>query len=298
MSRIKTNLRTMFVLLVAFALAGILFRQEGEVRQLRSTIAELTSPQSDRMGIWAATNPFPADIEELRRDAAEVTHLRNEIAQLRREQLETNAALHARIDELAAEMHAIPLNAGSKSSFNEFFGGFSRPVANASLAVSHAVALANSSPEEAARWVAALSPGEEQNQAALAVIDRWIGSDPLAAATWTAQFEEGPLREQSMALVARHWGLHDWNATAHWLEKLPMGSSRDAAIGAFVTSVDGYDIRLAAEWANQMQALDSRATRLEQTARRWLREDNAAARTWLEKAQLPAGMVERLLSAK
>ncbi len=29
-----------------------------------------------------------------------------------------------------------------------------------------------------------------------------------------------------------------------------------------------------------------------------LREDNAAARAWLEKAKLPAGIAERLLSAK
>jgi hypothetical protein len=101
-----------------------------------------------------------------------------------------------------------------------------------------------------------------------------------------------------MSIVARQWGQRDWNAAAGWLETLPMGSSRDAAIGAFVTSADGYDIKLALEWANQMEAPESRATRVENTARRWLREDNAAARAWLEKAQLPAGMAERLLSAK
>ena len=132
----------------------------------------------------------------------------------------------------------------------------------------------------------------------LAVINHWTGADPAAAAAWTTQFAEGPLRERAMSVVARQWGLRDWNATAGWLETLPMGSSRDAAIGAFVTSADGYDIKLALEWANQMEASDSRAMRVEETAQRWLREDNAAARAWLEKAQLPPGMAERLLSAK
>jgi hypothetical protein len=106
------------------------------------------------------------------------------------------------------------------------------------------------------------------------------------------------LREQALSAVARQWGLRDWNVTAGWLERLPMGPSRDAAIEAFVTSADGNDIRLALEWANRLEAPDSRASRVEGTARRWLREDRAAARAWLEKARLPAGMAERLLLAE
>src|SRR5258706_3523462 len=101
-----------------------------------------------------------------------------------------------------------------------------------------------------------------------------------------------------MSVVASQWGLRDGNATGGWLETLAVGSSRDAAIGAFVTSADGYDIKLALEWANQMEAPDSRAMRVEDTARRWLREDNAAARAWLEKAKLPAGVGQRPLVAK
>jgi len=106
------------------------------------------------------------------------------------------------------------------------------------------------------------------------------------------------LREKAMSVVARQWGLRDWNAAAGWLGTLPMGSSRDAAIEAFVMSADGYDIKLALEWANQIEAPESRTTQVEQTARRWLREDSAAARAWLGKAKLPPGIAERLLSAK
>jgi len=74
-----------------------------------------------------------------------------------------------------------------------------------------------------------------------------------------------------------------------------LGSSRDVAIGAFVTSADGYDIKLALEWANQMEAPDSRATRVEDTARRWLREDDAAARAWLVRP-LVHGQASSLVS--
>jgi len=275
----------MFVLVAALVLAGIVFRQEMEMRRMRAGIAELTSLPREGSAMSTATNSLPADIEELRREIAEAHGLRAEIAQLRRQQVETSA----RMDKLALEVSAMLGN----------LNPWSDSVApNASPLVSQASSLAQSSPEEAARWVAALPPGKEQERAAQAVIESWIRTDPAAAAAWTTQFAEGPLREEAMSVVARHWSMRDWNATAGWLEKLPAGSSRDAAIGSFVTGADGYDIKLALEWANQLEAPESRIMRVEHTARRWLREDNAAARAWLEKAQLPSGLAERLLSAK
>ena len=271
----------------ALVVAGVVFRQAKEMDRLRAVIAELTSLPREGAAISTVTNPLPADIEELRREAAEVHRLRAEITQLRREKVESKA-LQARIDKLTLDLN-------QRSGSIDIFGDYDPP---ASPLVLQASSLAQSSPEEAARWAAALPPGKEQDWAVLAVINHWTGTNPVAAAAWTTQFAEGPLRERAMSVVARQWGQRDWNAAAGWLETLPMGSSRDAAIGAFVTSADGYDIKLALEWANQMEAPESRATRVENTARRWLREDNAAARAWLEKAQLPSGMAEQLLSAK
>jgi hypothetical protein len=132
----------------------------------------------------------------------------------------------------------------------------------------------------------------------LEVIDEWAANDPAAAADWIAQLGESPLRVRAASFVGRQWGLRDWKATASWLETLPMGRSRDAAIGAFVQSADGYDIKLAVEWANRMETPEGRALQVEETARRWLREDNAAARAWIANAKLPDGLAERLLSVK
>jgi hypothetical protein len=275
------------MLAAALFVAGVVFRQENEVDRLRAVIAELTSLPREGAAISTLTKPLPADLEELRREVIEVHRLRAEITQLRREKVESTA-LQARIDKLALDF-----NQGSDSI--DIFGDFDPP---ATPLVLQAISLAQSSPQEAAQWAAGLPPGKEQDWAVLAVINHWTGTNPVAAAAWTAQFAEGPLRERAMSVVARQWGLRDWNAAAGWLETLPMGTSRDAAIGAFVTSADGYDIKLALDWANQMEAPESRAMRVENTARRWLREDNAAARAWLEKAELPAGIAERLLSAE
>jgi hypothetical protein len=274
----KPNIRVLLALVAGLLVAGVVFHQQKEMHRLRAVIAELTNLSREETAISMASTPLPADIEELRRQAAEVHRLRAEITQLRRRNVEASA-LQARIDKLTLDLDQRPDSI-------DIFGDYAPP---ASPLVLQASSLAQSSPEEAARWAAALPPGKEQDAAVLAVINQWTGTNPVAAAAWTTQFAEGPLRERAMSVVARHWGQSDWNATAGWLETLPTGSSRDAAIGAFVTSADGYDIKLALEWANRMEAPDNRAMRVEDTARRWLREDNAAARAWLEEAQLPPG---------
>jgi hypothetical protein len=268
----------------ALVVAGVLFRQAKEMDRLRGAIAELKNLPTEGAAVSTITNPLPTEVEELRREFAEVHRLRAELTQEKVER----SALQARVDKLIMDLN----------QRSDYIAVFDRPASRPSPLALQASSLAQSSPEEAARWVAALPPGKEQDQAALAVIDHWMGTNPVAAAVWTTGFMEGPLREQAMSAVAREWGLHDWNATADWLETLPMGASRDAAIEAFVMSADGYDIALALEWANQMEVPESRTMQVERTARRWLREDSAAARAWLEKAELPPGIAERLLSAK
>src|SRR5438477_11908902 len=114
-------------------------------------------------------------------------------------------------------LSAILGNLNQRSDSVADIGDFNDPAPITSPLVLQASSRAQSSPEEAARWAAALPPGKEQDRAALVVIDRWTGTDPAAAAAWTTQFAEGPLREQAMSVVARQWGLRDWNAAAGWL---------------------------------------------------------------------------------
>jgi hypothetical protein len=168
--------------------AGAMFRQEMEMHRLRTAIAKLSITRSEAARVISTVaNPISAEIEEPRREASEVRRLRGEVAQLRREKIDLSA-LQTRIEELAAEVSAIP---GRRSGSIAVIDGFDRPTSKASPVVAQATSLAQLSPAEAARSVATLPAGEEQNQAALAVIDRWVGSDPVAAATWAGQFAEG-----------------------------------------------------------------------------------------------------------
>jgi hypothetical protein len=286
----KTRLRSTLFLVAALLVAGVVVRQEVEIHRLRTAMAGITKETTA-----VSTAPLPADIEELRRELAEVGSLRAEVVRLHREAAAVRA-LQVSVENLAAEVSAISGASSGRSDAISSMDDVNGAAGDGSHLVLQANALAQSSPEEAAQWVASLRPGKEQDEAALIVLDHWIDSDPAAAGNWTTQFAEGPFRDHAMSRVARHWTLRDWNGAAAWLRTLPAGSSRDAAIGAFVISADGYDIRLALEWANAMEDPKNRTQRVEATARRWLREDKPAARAWIQKAQLPAGIAERLLS--
>ena len=72
----KPNTRIILVLAAALVVAGVVFRQEKEMYRLRKVIAELTSLPTEGAAIPTVTNPPPADIEELSREAAEVHRLR------------------------------------------------------------------------------------------------------------------------------------------------------------------------------------------------------------------------------
>jgi hypothetical protein len=62
-----------------------------------------------------------------------------------------------------------------------------------------AIALADQDGEAAARLVArAVSPGEDQDRAALSVVQRWAQSSIEASTAWVAQFPETPLREAAV----------------------------------------------------------------------------------------------------
>src|SRR5689334_3265410 len=76
MPPMKPNIRVMLVLAAALVVAGVVFRQETEMYRLRAVIAELTGLPREGAVTSTVTNPPPADIEALRREAAEVHRLR------------------------------------------------------------------------------------------------------------------------------------------------------------------------------------------------------------------------------
>ena len=83
-----------------------------------------------------------------------------------------------------------------------------------------------------------LRPGEAQNRAAVAIVQRWAQSSPSDAAGWISRFPESTLRQDSIQALLSVWAAQDAAAAAKWVNTLPGGSFRDSARLAYAESLD------------------------------------------------------------
>jgi hypothetical protein len=97
-----------------------------------------------------------------------------------------------------------------------------------------AVAVAGQDGSAAATLAAtALTPGEEQDRVAVAIVQRWVQNEPESAASWVAQFPDGPTRETTAQNLVAFWVAQDREAAGNWLRSLPEGTMRDAGMTAY-----------------------------------------------------------------
>jgi ferric-dicitrate binding protein FerR (iron transport regulator) len=66
-------------------------------------------------------------------------------------------------------------------------------------------------------------------------------------------------------------------------------------VGSFVGSVTYSDPATAVAWAASISDPQQRNNRMENSARTWLQQDEAAARAWVQQSTLPDNVKQRLL---
>lgn len=102
-------------------------------------------------------------------------------------------------------------------------------------------AFAAQDPSTAAGMVATgLRPGEAQDRAAVAIVQRWAQSSPSDAAGWISRFPESTLRQDSIQALLSIWAAQDAAAAAKWVSTLPGGPLRDSARLAYAESLDAH----------------------------------------------------------
>jgi len=85
--------------------------------------------------------------------------------------------------------------------------------------------------------VTLLVPGEEQDRAAVAIVQRWAAQSPANAASWVEQFPDTPAREAAVQNLVILWARRDSTGVADWLDQLPEGSFRTAGLRAFAQTL-------------------------------------------------------------
>ena len=97
-----------------------------------------------------------------------------------------------------------------------------------------AVAVAEADGSAAAEMVATgVSPGSQQDRAAISVVQRWAEADPLAVADWVLQFPETDLRDAAVRNLVQVWSERDLDAAGQWVATLPESPVRVVGMEAY-----------------------------------------------------------------
>lgn len=161
-----------------------------------------------------------------------------------------------------------------------------------------AIAWAETNPSKAAELaIGKLSPGKDQNDAIVSIVQRWVQNSPAEAADWVSRFPESEVREDAARELINLWADRNISDAGKWVNTLPAGKSKDTALGAYVGKIASSHPQTAAEWVVGIVDVGLRNRQMERVAETWLEQDKAAARHWIESSPLPDDVKQNLLSA-
>ncbi len=87
----------------------------------------------------------------------------------------------------------------------------------------------------------ALEAGDEQDRAAVSIVQRWAQHSPQAAASWVSQLPDAPSRDAAVQNLLPLWIAQDTEAAGNWLRELPAGPLRDSGINAYAQALAARD---------------------------------------------------------
>lgn len=164
------------------------------------------------------------------------------------------------------------------------------------MATNLATSMALQDPGQATKWVDQLPNEEARKQAESGLVEVMSHRDPAAAAQLMQNMPAG--MEQTMALgtVVSGWAEKDPRSAAQWIAALD-GPMQDEAMAIFSSSIASHDPATALAWAGSINDESKRNRYFQQTARAWLSQDPASARTWIQNSSLGNVEKTRLLSS-
>jgi hypothetical protein len=159
-----------------------------------------------------------------------------------------------------------------------------------------ASAMGDSSPAGAATLVASMTPGSQQNDAAITVLLEWGRSDPQAAANWLKLFPPGEFRDKAMLNLTAALTEQQPDFAKAILLDWPAADERARAIRHYLDQTLGND---ASRGAAMLGGLDGPLflEETERVAQHWLMQDPPVAFQWVVGTGLDDSTRVRLLSA-
>lgn len=115
---------------------------------------------------------------------------------------------------------------------------------------------------------------------------QYVGeTSPADAAKWVAGLPEGVHTETAMRHLVQRWYAQEPAAVAEYVESLPDGSRRDEALMAFIQQAANRSASGASQWVATMDDPKLRQKAAIQVYYFWSRDDAAAAQTWFRSVE-------------
>lgn len=141
-----------------------------------------------------------------------------------------------------------------------------------------------------------MPPGRAQNDALVAIVQRWAQEEPRAAADWVARFPEGALRDAAMDNLVKLWTARGQDSPDSWIDTLAAGPGRDSAVRAYSEQLAPLSPEAAAGWAEGITDQKLREAQLGRVIAVWMKMDSKAAKAWVDRSPLSSGTKNLLLS--
>jgi hypothetical protein len=112
-----------------------------------------------------------------------------------------------------------------------------------------------------------ISPGRQQDDAVVGIVQRWVQKEPETTAAWVERFPEGDLKWTAVENVVKIWAEGDAQQVGAWLSGLPAGAMKDTAVAVFSGWLIPASSAAAAEWAKSIGDPVARQRLMELVAR-------------------------------
>lgn len=159
--------------------------------------------------------------------------------------------------------------------------------------------LSNTDPNAAANELASIPEGEGKDDAVEDVVEDLARVDSGAAADLLKKEGSEEAMRQSMRELMPAWASKDPEAALEFANSYEAGPIRDIAIQSYIWGHQSGSPQELVQLAETISDEGNRSRALSMSARRWMREDEPAAKAYIEQAEsLSDDAKERILSGR
>jgi len=160
-------------------------------------------------------------------------------------------------------------------------------------AAAHLAGLLAREPANALAWAQALPAATARDAALVSLASAWAQTDPASATRWASTQPAGATVTAALTGALSYWVLSDAAAARDFVTTLPAATQR-AAAASIAQQLAQRDPVSTLAWAQILATPAAREAAVAAAYERWFDNAPAAARTWLDAANLPSEFKNRL----